>query len=502
MKTLASAIGLWLAALAAWLPTPARAQDVAAAQLQQLAAEDLQSIGQEWHLAPRLSFSDDGPIELRPDTGLSLGRARLLRYLATAPAQWRRDALRWIIAHETWHQVQFARGGGAMPERGSAGRRFAECEADVMAGWYVVKARGGDVNPQWGGAGAILDVARQVAQENAGAADYPGPAQRNMAIQTGIRRGLLPYVERFAPAGEGIEALPWLQRITDFRAQEGEQPWASRQCRRILHLDPAIANLIRGHAEIAWSDNPPRVSFRIPFRNVGATTLAVSMEIDSVSFLRGASEDFGNWLTTDARNWEFQLAPQGIYEVAGALVAVATAERGRRLIYPMDENSLISVRELAAPQERPAEALVPDGLSPREIALGAALDRIAGEAGRRFAAILSTRCSAGGGANSCASLVAVPNAQDSEIVTEADGGVSFVATLCDRCTETDATALYNRFAADLRHIYAFKPIREHSVERAIRVEIRIRPSVKLVLTRYNGTSGYLVDITIEPVFFE
>lgn len=488
-------------ALILLVPSKLAAQDVPAAEIEATAIRELGPIAAGWNVQPAYAFPEDGPVESLPGSGLSLGRARLATYLAGVPQEWRLDVLRWILAHETWHQVQFLRTGGTIFQPASAERRLAECEADLMAGLYVVNARGGGVDANWGGFTAILAVARQIAQQSAGAANYPTGPQRRSAIQMGGRRAMIAHPILLTAGEEQMYAVPWLRRLADVRDGEAEEAWAIRQCRRILHTDAtAIASLLRGEPMIQWNrdaDNPV-VRFTIPYKNLSDRPLSVSVEIKTVAVLRNAPEDQDRWLINDAITRDFELAPQGTYHLSGELVWYGDAERYPRLIFPLDASSLVSASFVQDAPTTPAPApLVPSGASESALALGGALLRVSAAATDRFASIRGS-CSAMAGTNYCVSQVPIPGALETEIRMEANGEVTFVATFCDRCEEAAAIEAYNRIAAELRSAFPFKTFQERSTARSVRLSFRIQPSVEVILTRFNGSRGFAVDLQVEP----
>ncbi|MBC7987470.1 MAG: hypothetical protein H7X93_12515 [Sphingomonadaceae bacterium] len=503
MKRAAGPLRFAPLALALLVSAPLSAQDVPAEELETIAIRELGRIAAEWNVQPRYTFPEDGPIESVPDSGLSLGRARLAAYLASAPQEWRLDVLRWIIAHETWHQIQLLRTGGLIGDPGSADRPLAECEADMMAGLYVVETRGSGVDANWGGFAAIMDVARQVAQQSSGAANYPTGPQRQRAIQLGGWRGMIAHPVLLTAGEEQMYAVPWLRRLVDVRGEEEESTWATRQCRRILHADrAAIASLLQGQPMEQWSQDPehPTVTFTIPYKNLGDMPLSVSVEIKTVAVLINAPEDQEQWLIIDAVTQDFELAPQGTYHLSGQLVWYGDAVRNSRLIYPLHESSLVSTRFLQGTEPAaPSPTLIPPGVSDSVLAFGGALQRVARTATDRFSSIIDN-CAEFSGTNYCTSLVPIPGAEDTEIEMEASGEVRFVATLCQRCEESRAVEVYNRVAGELRALFPFKSFDERSTERSTRLQFRIQPSVDVVLSHLFRGSRDVVELRIEPRF--
>lgn len=95
-------------------------------------SEILDSVSAPWNVKAALDISEDGSVISRPDGHIEVGKLTLIERLNSVEPNYRPLALRFIMLHELWHQVQFRDQGSDIESDSDLGR-FLECQADIMA---------------------------------------------------------------------------------------------------------------------------------------------------------------------------------------------------------------------------------------------------------------------------------------------------------------------------------------------------------------------------------
>ena len=119
----------------------------------------------------------------------------------------------------------------------------------------------------------------------------------------------------------------------------------------------------------------------------------MALEILSASIPRDTPAERARWQRQQTLNQTIEMAPRATYTVSGTLYWYANDQLMPRLVYPLQEGSLISVEEIDVPALRPPTVQpIADGVSAEAAKLGATLLRIASEAPTNFTQIRGPGC--------------------------------------------------------------------------------------------------------------
>ena len=387
MRARSGGVGAMVAVTLACLATQASAQVPALDPLDARILSQFKAIADHWNLQsiPRLT---EGEAFLSERSGVvTIGRGAVRKIFAIAPTDAQDEVLRWVLAHELSHQVQFRDFGGGVDVSG-ADAKLLECQADVMAGNLLgetvldkdLAAFTTAEQQRIGKAiSMILDVASNAEMSFEGRLDHPTASQRRIAVRMGVRRAMMSRITLLQGA-DGSDALGVVlpsMLMTD--ADTAPKDWAPMICRAILHNGDGAKDLSVGKAAIQWDKppDPPAVHYSIPFANLGPLTLRATLQVATAAVPRTSPTDHESWLATDAKTFQVDIAPGATFVAEGALSWYGTETVHPRLIIPQDEGSLFDAVRVAEAFEATPQLRRLDKVPPRIKRLGAALMAIA-----------------------------------------------------------------------------------------------------------------------------
>jgi hypothetical protein len=482
----------------------ARAQPVSAQDFDDRINREIASIAKAWSLSPRIQFADDALLAARPDGSIQVGRGPLQGVLERAGPKAQADSLRWLLAHEMWHLVQFRKIGSDLFNRPDEYRRVIECQADVMAGHYLFNTIAANFLEKADALTAVGNIPQSVALVSHGPRTHPAEADRRVAIQFGMSRAFYDHIGQIVGAEHAQEVKNNLARLMNFAPGDPVDEWALTQCKKITHYDKSIAFLERGKTDISWNKNgdPPTVGFNITYRNIGDKTLRVSLEVLSASIPRDARAERARWQRQQTFNQTVEIAPRATHTVSGTLYWYADDDLMPRLVYPLEEGSLVSVEEIGTPVVRAANTLPPaEGISAEAAKLGASLLRLASEAPTNFVGLRAAGCRSVGDTRMCPSSVTVPGSEKTTVWVERNGSATVEIELCYGVPKPQAQAIYDGFVKNLKALWPTREMKEETLKRSglPYLEFQLTDRADISLDLRGNDDKYNVSMTITPV---
>lgn len=467
-------------------------------------------IARQWNLVPLFRITDGTGVEMTPAGTIELGRTSLRTILNKVDISKQQSVIRWIIAHETWHQAQ-RRDYGQMRKGGKIEQQLLECEADIMAAEYMTTAYLTELGKgftlakgkELGSATkSIINELQATEQNFSGTIDHPTGPQRRNAIALGNIRGLLEHTSLVEDPEEREAFIFQVHRVIDYKDNERIQDWAARTCNLILHAGNGVSDLTELRRVIQFNENgdPPIVDFQLPYKNTGNLPISVVMQVMTLAVPRASPEDADSWQKVDAVTERFDLAPGQQYTVSGRLLWIANEDAFPRLLFPLNKDSMYSaVRGEALPPIDQNHS-VSSELSPRLRRLALSLLTIANAAPEQFKSIRAPSCHSSDGDRICPLTVTVPSAEKAEITYEANGATSVDIMLYEGKNEAVAKKTYADFKNDLQAIDPFKSYRERPTSSG-GTSLSLAPTstskLDLRLTRFSS-GGFHVGVTIVP----
>jgi hypothetical protein len=444
-----------------------------------------------------------GVNESRLDTGVRISREAIARDLQFVPPEFLADGIRWLVAHEYWHQVQFRVLGPLALQVDNELRKVLECEADLMAGKLLGSDKRLDMtnfdttNPD--SLDYVLEIPSRITPSGS-SATHPTAAQRSLATTFGVLKGILDY-QRTA-SSDGAELAEVLGNAIDFQANEPEEEWRSRQCRRIVqYRQSAVGAIALRSPSIKWSKDPANqiVVFKLPYQNTSNTGVRVSVgvfvAVDSGTGANGVETFF----PLSSLSEIFEISPGGTHVVQGTLPfagdstdMVLLFARSRALISAefIEGTQVLETLEMPTGESAAADA--------REF--GTAIVEIVRDAPNLFMNIR------GCGGRRCESKVSIPTAKQTDIVIE-NRTAEVTSVLYEGDSRQSAEETFHKHRKFLKDLWPDKRSREGDDDTLPEVEIRLTNRAKLKLYLYehvyesNGEREYSVWLSIRSTLF-
>lgn len=322
---------------------------------EQVAKEEMALLNKIAQFVTPLTFSEDDGIQSYPQSGITFSTSVLKRIFSQSNVKQKKWIIRFLLAHEDAHQLQFRT---YSPEQVNVADaeigRIKECQADILAAKYF----GMSIDEGYAGTNAnrefsqairdVLEVSFNLGDQERGA-NHPNREARRTATRLGLARAqyekiiLLPQnVEQFAASTRHMAV------VLDIRDQESVMEWSKRLARRIVHYKAEVCNdLAISKIEITYSDKQLETgsaTFHINYRNNGSHTLHADMEVQCVTTAALDPNDTSRWQKWTVRNFDFILAPNESFHADGQLTWQQTPDcPNPELIVPVrDDTALLS----------------------------------------------------------------------------------------------------------------------------------------------------------------
>jgi hypothetical protein len=485
---------------------PSKAQGPPARDFDSTIRAEVAAIAKAWSIAPRIEFRDSNELEARPDGIIVVGRTFLRSLLNGVSTSIQSDALRWLLAHELWHLVQFQTIGADLFNRPDAFRRVIECQADLMAGHFLFNSLASGFREKTDALRTVGDLPSSVALLTHGGATHPPEADRRVSIQFGMSRAFYDHAERIVGPEQADNVRQNVSALLNFSLGEAVDVWGLGQCKKITHYDQSSVFLERAKTDVSWNKNgkPPVVTFNITYRNGGNKPLRVSLEVLSASIPREAPSERARWQRQQALHQTVEIEPRMTHTVSGTLYWYADEKLMPRLIYPLDEGSLVSVEEIDRPVTRKETVLAQaDGLNAETAKFGTALLRISNDAPNNFRNLRAPGCWGDTDMRYCPSSVTVPGALRTEVWVEKNGSATVEIDFRSDVAKDEAQAVYEKLVRDFKALW---PMRIQEMKEKVARNSGL-PYLEFALTDradisldFRGKDGnYHVSATITPV---
>jgi hypothetical protein len=336
---------------------------VAADPLDEIIQQEMDRLNTASGLRSVLNFKDSEYIQAEPDGTIYFPESVVEEIQKKTNATQTREVIRFLLAHEQAHQVQFETYGAnavspttSAPDRARQISRIRECQADILGAKYLMQSLDEIDQPDKASQKYVSETVREVLKiafslgEKEKDAAYPGPNGRRTAARLGLSRGTLEKIKqhiqhdiRFAGSARQLEI------VLDVKPGQNVMDWSLRVAKRIVHYDNAILNSL-SVVDARTSLEDPRAKsgfarFRLTYANSGGTAISVDMEIQCVTANQDDPDDTFRWEKRSVRNFVFTLQPGQTYDAAGQLAWDHGGDGNiARLIIPVkDDNALLSV---------------------------------------------------------------------------------------------------------------------------------------------------------------
>ncbi len=455
-------------------------------QLKATVQEELRGLNAVMGTNATITFKDDGGINVAKGREPAFGLGYLAEIVEHSEPERAQDVIRFVIAHELWHQIQFtrhgsvARGGPDAANRSSLTEdsRLGECQADLMAGYYLARLAPVDLVESAEMVSNIMGVVYAVGERPFSNRIHPSKVQRSLAALWGLRKGRLDSVTgeqlvqnihdlraRMSHVLEGLEdgdeptqtnvyqARLAARRLINYTPGQSNYDWSLQECKRITNYRSASASHVAlRDQDVYWSRDPaPLVQFRLSYENTGASALKVSIGVQLVLVERDSQRDFASSHPVDVFNQVFYLNPQGRHEVRGTFLWLGDVQVFPRLVVPPNTElgALISAEPLSGTNPSHPFLILEDvDLSESARELRDVVQRLALSARERFESE-RVECTIIRDSMSCRSRVEIPGALETEIELEREGCANIQADLYRGYDLEVARTIFDQYAHHL-----------------------------------------------------
>jgi len=318
--------------------------------------EEMRALNAASKLRTELAIEDEGGITSTPKSGIMFSRSLLAKIQHESNVQQLRGIIRFLLAHEQAHQIQFEKYGVAkMQDKNVEWKRLKECQADLLGAKYLALSyneKSGNEQEQTDMNDALrdmLEVSFNLGDEERNA-DHPNRQARRTAARLGAARGQIEQLRLLGDDPTASYMRNHLEVVLDARPNESLLDWSLRQARRIIHYTEEAYHSValdKQHIEISdESATKGTAKFGLDYTNRGMRPVHVDMEVQCVTASAEDPEDTSRWEKWSVRNYDFTLAPGEHYTVQGELEwqKIGKAVKPRLIVPVLNDTALISCK--------------------------------------------------------------------------------------------------------------------------------------------------------------
>ena len=253
--------------------------------------EEMKSLAALTGLPDAVWIVRGGGAHSHPDVGVIVDLDQIAAIKRSMPDDEFLPVLRWIIAHEQAHQVQFRQYSPSIANADPPDREVYEAQADILAGKYLIETLANTTEQDRRGVTNTLKAAFALGVERYALADHPSKEGRLTAARLGMAAGMMVKMMQLGTPG-AMESAATLARTLDYHGGEEVLPWSLRTARRIVNYRrPAIVDLVLVEERTERALEPGRsvTSYWFTYDNRGTHDLFVDEEVQCVTAPPGES---------------------------------------------------------------------------------------------------------------------------------------------------------------------------------------------------------------------
>ena len=287
-----------------------------------------------------------------PGAGIGVDRVELEAFRQKSQIHEFREMLRFLLAHESAHQLQFSKlGVEALTSARGEDSRLYECQADILGGVYLVQTMEKADDAEREAINDILQLTFDIGSTESSVQDYPSHEERRTAARLGIEYAEMKAGRSFPLGGNSND----FRYSLDVRGVETDFAWSFRMAKKVIHYRRKFSGglvLDEGNMIVNWNTSSanPYVSFQLPYTNLGDLAIKVDMDVQTVIAPKYNSSETKRWLPGGTKHFVFTLQPKAKYVVSGSMRWYVYGDEKPRLVYPPDDTSLFTCEPAASAQ--------------------------------------------------------------------------------------------------------------------------------------------------------
>lgn len=314
--------------------------------LEEIVREEMGRLDTIANFQTEVHVTDASNSTAEPNNVILISRRQLNNIQGRVEAKQFRLILRFLLAHEKTHQVQYRLYSAAAVRTDDSERhRIYEAQADVLAGKYLMETLGEPKQEDLNSIIETLKVAFDLGALEFSNADHPSREQRRVAARLGMAAGMVVTLSRLPPTPALGAMIASLTQKVDLLRDESVMDWSYRLSKKITQYSRTPGQkIVLKNSTVDWDERAsnPFVTFELTYENQDKQLIHVDMEVQCASVPRDNPDDTLEWLRWSVKTFRFNLQPGERYVASGKLQWYATKELMPRLIFPPKATALIS----------------------------------------------------------------------------------------------------------------------------------------------------------------
>jgi hypothetical protein len=440
-------------------------KDAASESLEAAVRAEANKVAEFFKVSPYISMVESGGYRSQKGGGVSIDLLRLKADVAKLTDANRIYRLRWILAHEYWHQAQFTKYSTDFPSDSAEINRLFECQADLMGALYSAQGfplgttSSSDMQAFAAAYDAIAELVTDLPEDEAiGPGGHPEPEARGSAIYYGVMRAFVDRLEK-TKSQQDVDLLANVKGSIEVVGGEDRDDWSYRLCQKIVHVDVAAASALALIDETPpWPKENFSGWFRLRYRNTSDRSIQARISVYLAVVEMNGSPSIP-W-PLQSKEFEFQIGPGAEQSISGAFGIDPLPGARVSLIYPRRRYAHYTLYSAAF--RDPLESATPlalkivdsdEHLRPSAKLLYSVLPDLSFDAKEKFSHFISGVCDNYGDEKRCPVSIIFPGSSRSSLVLEKSGRAFIDSDLYRGDSKEEAIKVLQALADDLKAIY-------------------------------------------------
>lgn len=301
-----------------------------------VAVTELNRFNEFYGYRVKMTVTEEGPIVSLPNEEIQMSLAELKRISPVIRKDLRFYIVRFIVAHEFAHQMQYYyfRDNPKFLNNDLASKTIIETQADILAGQILTMQSPElyaymNTHPML--VKEILEelfrVAHSLGSRENTLGSHPSKRDRMLAIRLGLTQGFSYQYDQMVKSNpdhaiqQGLtlemftKQMDEQMRFVDIERDEGIMDWSYRQARKIVNDDRKIATNIvlttpQNNRHVFHEDESyPYVDYDLTYQNIGNRSIEMEMEV-FVALINREDPNSGEFYRKlNVEHYTFTLAP-------------------------------------------------------------------------------------------------------------------------------------------------------------------------------------------------
>jgi len=313
-----------------------------------VAATELQRMNNTFGYRIKMNITKEGRIESLPNQEIQLSLAELKQISPVTRKDIRFYTVRFIVAHEFAHQMQYYRYANEPKFMNSdlVSKTLIETQADILAGLIFFQISPEILVYQGSAPQLVNDIFKElfVVTHNMGISEntlgsHPSKRDRMLAVRLGLTNGFSFTYDQWVKSDtiraiqNGITYPIFKKQMHDqFRyinldnAIEDMISWSYRQAKKIVNYDRNIATgivlLTPLKERVIWHEDisNPYVEYKLTYKNISTKNIDIEMEVFVAHVNRLKSDTPESYRKVNVEHYKFSILPGQSKTIKGKLL--------------------------------------------------------------------------------------------------------------------------------------------------------------------------------------